>query len=287
MACASQGLQDCAPQEGASQGPEDGPDSLPQETEDGPGSVPQGPEDAPDLALQSSHRLQECQAAAAQLTATVEEARVEMSGAVAQHDSMVDESAGDGPESAADANTGVLLHSLSQAASADACPGTQMPTADESSSKHASVEADPAAARPSIRKSAQVDSPTALSSARLSAEADSTAASSGMRTHAAGDTSAAGPSSQTPAHSTAATVTGDGTNVGDSGSPRGVTNTVQDWEQGATVRSGGTAGAATSGDSHAVIAQTGTESKQAATSLEQVRFFFTAYAYTCSPPHCV
>ena len=139
VACASQGLQDCAPQEGASQGPEDGPDSLPQGTEDGPGSVPQGPEDAPDLALQSSHRLQECQAAAAQLAATVEEARVEMSGAVAQHDSMVDESAGDGPESAADANTGVLLHCLSQAASADACPGTQMPTADESSSKHASV----------------------------------------------------------------------------------------------------------------------------------------------------
>lgn len=90
-----------------------------------------------------------------------------------------------------------------------------------------------------------------------------------MRTHAAGDTGAAGPSSQTPAHLTAATVTGDGTNVGDSGSPRGVTNTVQDWEQGATVRSGGTAGAATPGDSHAVIAQTGTESKQAATSLEQ------------------
>ena len=144
--------------------------------------------------MQSSHRFQECQTAAAQLDATVEEALVEMSETVAQHDSMVGESAGDGPESAADANTGVLLHSLSQAASAHACPGTQVPIADESTSNHTSVEADPAAARPSIQKSAQADSPTALLSTQSSDEADSTATSSSnaMHTHAASDTGIAG-----------------------------------------------------------------------------------------------
>ena len=92
--------QECAPQEGVSQGTQDGPDSVPQGTEDGPKSVSQGPEDGPedvsqgmeddpDLASQSSHQFQECQTATAQLDATVEEALVEMSEAVAQHDSMV------------------------------------------------------------------------------------------------------------------------------------------------------------------------------------------------------